>query len=257
MASVDTAVITPRTIRVEGSNPSSLPDDLAFYTRFETDNIIQLEESRSSLKPGSSALTFRTEDVVRALRRTRERSSPGPDNISSRVVRHCAGQLGSVFWTLFQHLIDSHTVPQLWKHSTVIPIPKRNNPKSLNDLRPVALTSLVMKAMEKIIKQHIVRATDPLMDPLQFAYRARRGVDDAKIFILDSIHKHLELPDSLCQTSYKYLGTIFDNLLKFSANTEENLKRCHQQLYVLGKLNSFGVSTPIMMTFPMPSWKAS
>lgn len=84
MASVNAAVTTPRTIQVEGSNPSSLPDDLnAFYTRFETDNMAQLEEARSSLKSGSSALTFRTEDVVRALRRTRERSSPGPDNLSS------------------------------------------------------------------------------------------------------------------------------------------------------------------------------
>lgn len=154
MASVITVVTTPRTIQVEGSNPSSLPDDLnAFYTRFETDNITQLEESRSSLKPGSSALTFKTEDVVRTLRRTRERSLPGPDNISRRVLRHCAGQLGNMFRTLFQHSTGSHTVPQLWKHSTVIPIPKRSNPKSLNDLRPVALTSLVMKAMEKIIKQ--------------------------------------------------------------------------------------------------------
>ncbi|CAI5692214.1 unnamed protein product [Oreochromis niloticus] len=64
MASVNTAVTTPRTIQVESSNPSSLPDDLsAFYTRFDPDNIAQLEESRSSLKPGSSALTFRTEDV--------------------------------------------------------------------------------------------------------------------------------------------------------------------------------------------------
>ena len=308
--------------------------------------------------------------------------------------------------------MDSHTVPQLWKHSTVIPIPKKSKPKSLNDLRPVALTSLVMKAMEKIIKQHIIRATDPLMDPLQFAYRARRGVDDAKIFIMDSIHKHLELPGSSarllfadfssafntlqphilatklssrfhlddqlilwildfltnrtqkvrvnnllsdlrststgspqgcvlspllfilytddcrstqpnchlvkyaddtvllslltgpshhhgpvlqefvewCDNSklelnvsktkemvvsfssrqrdlaaavttsihgkpvevveeYRYLGTIFDNLLKFSSNTEDILRRCHQRLYLLRKLNSFGVSTHIMMTF--------
>ncbi|KAL4009661.1 hypothetical protein ACER0C_003513 [Sarotherodon galilaeus] len=48
---------------------------------------------------------------------------------------------------------------------------------------------------------------------------------------------------------YVTLGTIFDNLLKFSANTEEILRRCHQRLYLLGKLNFFGVSTPIMMTF--------
>lgn len=46
--------------------------------------------------PGLSqitAVTFRTEDVVKAFRGTRKRGSPGPDNISSQVLKHCAGQL--------------------------------------------------------------------------------------------------------------------------------------------------------------------
>lgn len=30
------------------------------------------------------------------------------------------------------------------------------------------------------------------MDPLQFAHRAGRGADDAKIYIMDTIHKNLE-----------------------------------------------------------------
>lgn len=47
--------------------------------------------------------------------------------------------------------------------------------KGLNEFRPVALPSLVMKAFEK-------RRYDCL--PLQFAYQARKGVADAKIFIL-------------------------------------------------------------------------
>ena len=53
------------------------------------------------------------------------------------------------------------------KNSTVIPISKKGTTKVLNDLRPVALTFLVMKAMERIIKEH-------------FAYQAGRDVDDAK-----------------------------------------------------------------------------
>ncbi len=76
--------------------------------------------------------------------------------------------------------MDSNTVPQLWKHCTVIPILKKMKTKTLNDLLPVALTSLVMKALERILKHHIIRATDFLIDPLQFACRAGRGVDDAK-----------------------------------------------------------------------------
>ena len=79
----------------------------------------------------------------------------------------------------------------MWKHSRVIPILKKGTTKVLSDLRPVALTSLITKAMERIIKDHITKVTDLMMDPSQFAYRAGRGVEDKKIFILNTIHKHL------------------------------------------------------------------
>lgn len=76
MASVNTAATTPGTVQVEGSSPSSLPDDLnSFYTKFESDDTAQPEEVRSTLRPGSYVLIFSTQDVVRALRRTRENSS--------------------------------------------------------------------------------------------------------------------------------------------------------------------------------------
>jgi len=48
---------------------------------------------------------------------------------------------------------------------------------------------------------------------------------------------------------YKYLGTIFDNRMKFNSNTEEILKKCQQRHYFLRKLNSFGVSKVILKTF--------
>ena len=35
---------------------------------------------------------------------------------------------------------------------------------------------------------------------------------------------------------YKYLGTIFESLLKFSSNAEEILRKCHQRQYLLRKL---------------------
>lgn len=92
--------------------------------------------------------------------------------------------------------MDGGTVPQLWKDSTVIPIPKKGAIKIMNDLRPVALTSLAKKAMERVNKNHIIKITDSQMDPLQFAYRAGRGVDDAKVFITDTIHKHLDSPNT-------------------------------------------------------------
>ena len=58
-------------------------------------------------------------------------------------------------------------------------MPKTKAPKFLNDFQPVAFTSLVMKIFEKIIKDEILGATQLKLDPLQFAYRAGRGVENA------------------------------------------------------------------------------
>lgn len=48
---------------------------------------------------------------------------------------------------------------------------------------------------------------------------------------------------------YRYLGTIFNDLLRFSFNIEEILKKCHQRQYLLRKLRSFGVNKDILLTF--------
>lgn len=42
---------------------------------------------------------------------------------------------------------------------------------------------------------------------------------------------------------YNYLGMIIDNRLKFDQNTDAIIKKSHQRLYVLRKLNSFNVQS--------------
>lgn len=58
--------------------------------------------------------------------------------------------------SLIQSSFDKVLVPDLWKISIIVPIPKKAKPDSLNDYRPIALTSLVMKAFEKEIKKYIM-----------------------------------------------------------------------------------------------------
>ena len=82
-------------------------------------------------------------------------------------------------------------VPSLWKQSIVVPVAKIKNPMELNDFRPVTLTSLVMKQLEKLVKTELLVKTEFMLDPFQFAYRTRR-VQDASSTLLNLLHKHLE-----------------------------------------------------------------
>ena len=74
-------------------------------------------------------------------------------------------------------------------------VAKNSHPKTLNDYRPIALTcvkKIVMKSFEKLIKRELTFRTNSLLDPLQFAYRLNRGVQDATVTLLNLILKHLE-----------------------------------------------------------------
>ena len=50
-------------------------------------------------------------------------------------------------------------------------------------------------------------------------------------------------------SSYKYLGTIFDDKLSWDENTNAVVKNCTQRMYYLRKLNSFNVDRTIMKLF--------
>jgi len=213
MAAVNCSPCSRKPIQVAGCSPTSLSNDLnIFFNRFETDNSSDLKRIVSLLDPDDCGITIDTGEVVGTFKRTKVNKAPGPDNICGQTLRHCAEQMGGVFLYLFQYSINHSRVPQLLKHSTVIPIPKKGTTKTLNDLRPVALTSLVMKAMERNIKDYITKVSNPMMDPLQFAYRVGRGVDDAKILILDNIHKHLETPNSLARILFADFSSAFNTM---------------------------------------------
>ncbi len=64
--------------------------------------------------------------------------------------------------------------------------------KDVNDLRLVALTTVVMKILERFVKDLILRSTESLLDPMQFAYRPKRGVVDVTVTLLHLLIRHLE-----------------------------------------------------------------
>ena len=88
----------------------------------------------------------------------------------------CAVQLAGVFTAIFNKSLLQSVVSTCLKKSTIIPIPKKSKASCLNDYRPVALTSIVMKCFERLVKSFITSSLPDSLDPLQFAYRS---TDDA------------------------------------------------------------------------------
>lgn len=115
------------------------------------------------------------------------RRAAGPDGISPARLSHCAAQLAPLFCNILNISLSQCTVLQCLKLSTTT---------CLNDFRPVALTSVAMKAFERIILSYLKSCTSPLMDRYQFAYQTNRSVEDAVNIALHHVLQHLESPNN-------------------------------------------------------------
>ncbi len=137
-------------------------------------------------------ITVSEDEVRRELRRVNIRKAAGPDGITGRVLRSCADQLAGLFTSIFNESLATSVIPTSFKKSVIIPVPKNSKPSCLNDYRPVALTSTVMKVFERLLKKHICSSIPATLAPLQFAYRPNRSTDDAISQVLHSSLTHID-----------------------------------------------------------------
>ncbi len=105
------------------------------------------------------------DDVSKVFRRQKIRKAKGPDGVSPACLKACAVQLSSIFTLIFNRSLELCEVPSCFKRSTIIPVPKKPKITWLNDYRPVALTSVVMKSFERLVLAHLKDSTGPLLDP--------------------------------------------------------------------------------------------
>uniref|UniRef100_A0A3P9LKD5 Reverse transcriptase domain-containing protein n=1 Tax=Oryzias latipes TaxID=8090 RepID=A0A3P9LKD5_ORYLA len=171
------------------------------------------DDSACSPPPSPTPTLPLTKAQVRwQLRKTKARKASGPDGISPRLLRTCADELCSVMLYMFSLSLKLGKVPQLWKTSCVVPVPKTSRPTDFKDYRPVALISHLMKTMERLVLTHLRPMVSQSMDPLQFAYQPGIGVEDAVIFLLDRALSHLDQTGSSVRVTFFDFSSAFNTI---------------------------------------------
>ena len=169
----------------------------SFFTRFKVSGT---EESctdilKSVIVHPDDRVQISVEQVAQVFRHLNARKSTALDNITASVLKTYSEELAPVWQPIFQQSLDTHTVPTAWKTSHVIPLPKKTCPKECNDFRPVALSSILMKSLERIICPVLSRSVQSKLDQYQFAYKCGRNTKDAVATLTHLVLKHLDLPN--------------------------------------------------------------
>ena len=113
--------------------------------------------------------------------------SQGPDGINGAILKHCVPSLAFPLSILLNISYNSGQLRPDWKLANVVPVHKKGDKSDIENYRPISLTSLVMKVMEKIIRDEIYSHCKDLISDKQHGFLPSRSCTTQKIHVIDDI----------------------------------------------------------------------
>ncbi|MCP4460434.1 MAG: hypothetical protein GY816_20790, partial [Cytophagales bacterium] len=86
---------------------------------------------------------FHVFDVYNILKSTNTSKAAGPDGVHGMVLKHCASSLAKPLTIMFNTAYVTGCIPSEWKLATVVPVHKKDDKGSVENYRPISLTSLI------------------------------------------------------------------------------------------------------------------
>ena len=129
---------------------------------------------------------FSLPELTCALSHLRD-SSPGVDGIPYSFICKSSSYCKQLFLILINYFFVTGRVPESWKTQIIIPILKPGkDPKDPGSYRPIALSSVLAKIMENLIKNRLewILESKGILPKTQFGFRRGMGtLDSLSIFI--------------------------------------------------------------------------
>ena len=95
-------------------------------------------------------------EVKELLKNIKENSAPGPDNVSCKILKECRESLALPIFIIMKKSLESSSLPTNWLRANITAIFKKGKRDEPLNYRPISLTSVICKLMEKIIRKRII-----------------------------------------------------------------------------------------------------
>ena len=131
---------------------------------------------------------YTREEVKNAMFNIGDLKAAGPDG------------LHVVFYKKFWHIIgedlidevllavNSRKIPDGWNNTTIVLIPKIDNPEVITQFRPISLCNVVYKVISKLLANRLKLFLSEIISPNQSAFVPRRLITDNFLVAFESYH---------------------------------------------------------------------
>ena len=126
------------------------------FTQEDATNIPNIP-SKSLLTEKLTSFQIKHEAVLKILKSLDPNKSTGVDKIHPRVLKEAAEKVALPITIIANKSLKSAILPRNWLDAQIIPIYKKDDRQDPANYRPVSLTSIICKIVEKVIAPQVIK----------------------------------------------------------------------------------------------------
>jgi hypothetical protein len=181
--------------------------------------------------PKMDEVIITRDDVERAISECPDKYSSGCDGIPNIFYKKCVSEVSFPLQVIFTQALSTGSFPEEWRISRVSPIFKKGSKLSVENYRPVSLTVVACRILERIIRNHILRfvLSNHMVSSSQHGFLPKRSTTTNLLKFLDLVTSQIDASVPV-NAIYLDIAKAFDTIP-------------HDKL--LSKLNSLGIDEKI------------
>lgn len=123
------------------------------------------------------SVNIQSDFILKQLKALNVSKSCGPDDFHPMFLKECANELYVPITRLFQKSIAEGAIPDEWRKANVTCIFKKGSKSEPGNYRPVSLTSVICKLLERIVKRTVYEHLNKhdLLSNDQYGFRDNRS----------------------------------------------------------------------------------
>lgn len=158
-----------------------------FYEQFSSQSNYDIDIKYNN----SNQVYFSVSEVKNILKNLDPNKAPGPDQIHGKILKNCASALCTPLTLLFQSSFYTCSIPTDWKSANVVPVYKKGSKNSVQNYRPISLTSLIMKVYEKVLAAELLKRVNNKINPWQHGFLPLKSCESQLLPFVDELARTL------------------------------------------------------------------
>lgn len=188
---------------------------------------------------------FTIDQVTEAIMSLHDKKDPGPIGITASFLKHNCNSIAPVLLNMFNIMMETGYVPEEWKNSFLLPIPKKGVLNDVANYRGIAIQSSIPKIFDKLLTEKLYLHLCKIIPKCQHGFMPSRSTQTNLLeftqFAQDAINKgsavdvlYFDFSKAFDRVDYGLLAkklaalsmpaTLFTVLMNFITNRAYQLK---------------------------------